>query len=144
MAVTVYTYNHTASMIGMGYVPLSDWVVMLCTSLTFDATQTTLTSVVRTEVANGNGYTTNGQYLSNQVATIVSTDDAVIDADNVVWTATGGSISANHALIYCTSGFVGDVPLFALDLGGTVTATSGNDFSINWDATNGIFKLSKV
>jgi len=144
MAVTVYTYNHTASMIGMGHVPLDSWVVMLCTSLTFNATHTSLISVVRTEVASGTGYVTNGQYLNNPTATIVTTDDAVIDADDVVWTAVGGSISASHALIYSTSGFVGDVPLFALDLGGMVTATSGNNLSINWDVTNGIFKLSKV
>jgi hypothetical protein len=52
--------------------------------------------------ANGNGYTTGGQALTGETWT-KSGSVATFDCDNVVWTASGGSIVARFAVIYCNA-----------------------------------------
>jgi len=47
------------------------------------------------EIANGNGYSTGGATLANDAANIIE-DGAAYDSDDVVWTASGGSIPAHR------------------------------------------------
>jgi hypothetical protein len=54
------------------------------------------------EHANGNGYTTGGQAFTGETWT-KSGSVATFDCDNVVWTASGGSIVARFAVIYCNA-----------------------------------------
>jgi hypothetical protein len=94
------------------------------------------------EHANANGYTTGGVTLTNVV---VSNSSGTIsfDADPVVWTASGGSITARFGVIRCTT--VSGEPLVAVCLLDTapadVTATTGNTFTVTPHAT-GFFTLS--
>lgn len=97
------------------------------------------------EHANGNGYTTGGEDLAN-VTWGQTGGTATFDADDVVWTASGGSITARYAVIYRT-GTVNTVAdaLLAVCLLDTapadVEATDGNTLTVEIHA-GGIFTLS--
>lgn len=141
MAVTVSLYNHTTQRFASGANAAGDtYKLMLCTAVTFDATNTTLAGITKTEVANGNGYTTGGQTLTGVSATTVTTNDAKFTADTVTWTATGGSISAAYGILYNNSDTDGP-PLLLIDFGGTETAGDGTDFKVIWNA-NGILSFT--
>ena len=96
------------------------------------------------QVANGSGYTTNGQAISN-VSVSNSSGTITFDGDPVVWTASGGPITAHWAVIFDDS-VAGD-PLVAVcyldtTAGGTdVTATDTNDLTITPNAS-GFFTMS--
>lgn len=97
------------------------------------------------EHANGNGYTTGGQALTGEVWTQTG-GTATFDCDNVVWTASGGSIVARFAVIYCDATVNTIVkPLLCVCLLDTtpanVTATDGNTLTIAINAS-GVFTLS--
>lgn len=143
MPVTVSIYNHTARRFADGSNSSSDsYRLILCTSSTFDATNTSLSEVTKTEVADGNGYTANGQTLANLTVNTVATNGAKIDADDVVWTASGGSISASSALLFNDTD-ASDPPVAHIDFGATRTAPSGIQFVVEWDQ-NGIFTFTTV
>lgn len=138
MAVTVSLYNHTAARFASGANAEGDtYKVMLCTAATFTASDTTLAGITKTEVAGANGYTTGGQALSNVAVSTVTTNDAKFDADDVTWTASGGSITASYGILYNDSD-TNDPPVAFIDFGGSESAGAGTDFLIVWNAS-GIF-----
>lgn len=97
------------------------------------------------EHANANGYTTGGIALTSEVWTD-TTGTSTFDCDNVVWTASGGSIAARFAVIYCNATVNTFVkPLLCVSLLDTapadVTATTGNTFTVAINAS-GVFSLS--
>lgn len=133
MTVTISLYNHTAARFASGANAVGDtYRVMLCTSATFDATNTTLASITKSETVNGNGYTTGGQALSNVAVSTVTTNDAKFDADDLDWTATGGSITAGFAILYNDTD-ADDPPVAFIDFGGAQSAGSGTLFRIAWN-----------
>ena len=141
MAVTITLYNHTAKLFAEGSNAVADsYKVMLCTAATFDATNTTLAGVTKTESTSGTGYTTGGQALANVAVTTVTTNDAKFDADDLTWTASGGSITASYALLYNDTD-ANDPPLAFIDFGGSESAGSGTDFKVVWNAS-GIFTFT--
>lgn len=137
MAVTISLYNHTAQRFASGLNASGDtYKVMLCTAATFNAADTTLAGITKTEVANGNGYTTGGATLANVAVTTVNTNQAKFDADDVTWAASGGAITASFAILYNNTD-VDDPPVAFIDFDGAETAGTGTDFKIIWNA-NGI------
>lgn len=141
MPVTISLYNHTAKLFAEGSNAAADtYKVMLCTAATFSAANTTLASVTKTETTSGTGYTTGGQALANVAVTTVTTNDAKFDADDLTWTASGGTISAAYAIIYNDTD-ANDPPIAFIDFGATETAGSGTDFKIVWNAS-GIFTFT--
>jgi hypothetical protein len=136
VAVTISLYNHTAAKFADGSFAVGDtYKVKLLTAATFNATHTTLTGTGGTEVASGNGYTTGGATLANVAVTTVSTNDAKFDADDVVWSASGGAITASYGILYNDTD-ANDPPVAFLDFGGaSQTAGDGTDFKIIWDAS---------
>jgi hypothetical protein len=138
---TVSVYNHTTKLFAeASNAPADTYKLMLCTSATFTATDTTLAGITKTEVANGNGYTTGGAALTNVAVTTVTTNDAKFDADDVTWTASGAALSAAKAILYNDTD-ANDPPLAMIDFGGTETAGDGTDFIVTWSAS-GIFTFS--
>lgn len=92
--------------------------------------------------ANANGYTTGGVTLTG-VTWTRSGGTVTFDADNAVWTAAGGPITARFAVIFDDTA-TGDVPLCVSLLDTTpadVSATDGNTFTVAIHAS-GIFTLS--
>lgn len=141
MAVTVSLYNHTSKRFADGSNAASDtFKVMLCTAATFNAADTTLAGITKTEVASGNGYTTGGAALANVAVTTVTTNDAKFDADDVSWTASGGSIISSYGILYNDTDS-GDPPVAFIDFGGSQSAGDGTDMKIVWNA-NGIFTFT--
>jgi len=142
MAVTVSIYNHTAQRFASGANASTDtYKVMLCTAATFDATNTTLASVTRTEVASGNGYTTTGASLASVTASTVTTNDAKFDANDVSWTVpAAGTLTASFGILYNDTD-ANDPPVAFIDFDGSQSATDGSIFQIIWNAS-GIFTFS--
>jgi hypothetical protein len=143
MAVTISLYNHTAKRFADGANAVGDtYKVMLCTAATFDATDTTLAGITKTEVATANGYTAGGAALTNVAVTTITTNGAKFDADNASWTASGGPITASFAILY-NSTDADDPPVAFIDFDGSQSAGDGTDFLIAWNAS-GIFTWSVV
>lgn len=97
------------------------------------------------EVATAFGYTAGGIALTGETWTH-SGGTATFDCDNVVWTASGGSIVARYAVIYVNATVNTIVkPLVCVCLLDTapadVTATTGNTLTIAINAS-GVFTLS--
>lgn len=138
MAVTISLYNHTARRFADGSNAQADtYKVALYTAATFDAANTTLAGITKTEVASGSGYTTGGATLGNVLVTTVSTNGAKFDADDVTWSADGGPITASYAILYNDTD-TDDPPVAFIDFDGSESAGDGTDFLIVWNA-NGIF-----
>jgi hypothetical protein len=143
VAVTISLYNHTAKRFAEGEnAPGDDYKVMLCTAATFDATSDTLASITKTEVVDGNGYAEDGALLTGVTVTTVDTNGAKFNANDVTWTAAGGSITASYAILYNASD-TDSPPIAFIDFGGSESAGDSTDFLIVWD-TDGIFTWTVV
>lgn len=111
-----------------------------CNTLTHD-----LYGDLTNEHATANGYTQLGQALTGETW-LDSSGTITFDCDNVIWTASGGSIVARFAVIYCDATVNSIVkPLLCVSLLDTapadVTATTGNEFRVLINAS-GVFTLS--
>lgn len=135
MAVTISLYDHTAKRFADGSNSTSDtYKLMLCSAATFTAANTTLASITKTELTNGNGYTTGGATLSGVVVNQTG-NDAAFDANDVTFTASGGSIGpAAYAILY-NSTDANSPPVAFIDFGGNQTAGDGTDFKVIWNAS---------
>jgi len=141
MAVSISLYNHTAKLFADGSLAVGDtYKVKLLSAATFDASHTTLAATGGTEATSGTGYTSGGQALANVAVTTVTTNDAKFDADDVTWTASGGSITASYAIIYNDTD-ADDPPLAFIDFDGSQSAGDGTDFKIVWNAS-GVFSFT--
>jgi hypothetical protein len=141
MAVTISLYDHTAKLFAEGSNASGDtYKVKLYASATFTASDTTLAGITGTEATTGTGYTAGGQALSNVAVTTVTTNDAKFDADDLTWTASGGSITASYAVIYNDTD-ANDPPLAFINFDGSQSAGDGTDFKIVWNAS-GIFTFT--
>jgi hypothetical protein len=143
VAVTISLYNNTAKRFAEGSNAAADtYKVMLCTAATFNAANTTLAGVTKTETASGNGYTAGGATLSGVAVTTVGTNGAKFDANDAIWTASGGSIAASFAILYNDTD-ADDPPVAFINFGGAESAGDSTDFLIVWDS-NGIFTWTVV
>ena len=137
MAPSISLYNHTTARFASGANSPSDtYKLMLCSAATFNAANTTLADITKTEIASGTGYTTGGAILTGVAVTTVTTNDAKFAANNVSITASGGSISATGAILYNDTD-ADDPPVAFLNFDGTITAADGVPFVVQWNA-NGI------
>lgn len=94
------------------------------------------------EHASANGYTTGGIALTGETWTNAASV-STFTCSNVVWTASGGSIIARFAVIYCNATVNTIIkPLLCVSLLDTtpadVTATTGNTLTIAINAS-GVF-----
>lgn len=90
---------------------------------------------------NGNGWDPLGEAISNVAVTTVTTNDSMIDADDLTVTASGGGIGPTRyaEIVDWSTG----KPLFFIDYGQSETAGDGTDFKFVWAAT-GIALLSNA
>lgn len=146
MAITVSRYNHTIKKCLNGEIDYTDLAFMLLNSSgTFNAAHTSINSVAgaadptRDNEVFGNGWTEGGEDLENCAVTVVTTDDAMIDADDISVTATGGIIGpARHGVIYEKTS--GDV-LWHYNLGQDEQAGETTDFRVRIN-TSGILRTA--
>lgn len=116
----------------------SDSFKVALTDTAPDAADEVLTDI--TEVANGNGYTSGG------VAAVVSSEGQVSGTYKVVMTdavvtATGGSVGPfRYAVLYNDTPTSPADPLVGWwDRGSSITLADGENVTIDFDATNGVF-----
>jgi hypothetical protein len=112
-------------------------IALYTSSATLGATTTAYSA--SNEVANGNGYTTGGEALTNVTPTSSSTT-AYTDFADVTWSS--ATITANGALIYNDD--KSDKAVAVLAFGGDKTSTNG-DFTIQFptaDASNAIIRIA--
>lgn len=139
MAVTISRYNHTLKRFIEGSNVTGDtYKIALYSTLTFNATATTKAAAESgaTQIATANGYTQNAKTLSGISIDIAGSNGVKVDFDDVVWTASGGAITASKALVYNDTD-ADDPPLFYIDFDGSQSAGDGTDFKVVISA-NGI------
>jgi hypothetical protein len=136
MAVTIQMYNHTRKLFANNEVDLGDLKFMLRNDTTvFNATHTVIGGLAGAEV-HGNGWTEGGEAIASAAVTIVNTNEAMLDGDDISVTATGSAIEASRGVIYDDDTTTKNV-LFYVDFDGTKTADAGTPFNVNFHA-NGI------
>jgi hypothetical protein len=136
MAVTISPYDHTAARYFSGENAVGDtYKINLYTVLPFIPAATTKSAaeVGATQVATANGYTQNSKVIASLAVTIITTNDSKLDGEDVIWTASGGIIEADYAMIFNDSD-TNDPPVWHIDFGGTITALDGDPFLIQWNA----------
>ena len=94
-----------------------------------------------TEITSGKGYTAGGHVL-----TVTSSSQALgvykLIVSDIVITASGGSIGAfRYAVIYNDTA-ASDELIGYFDYGSSLTLASGESFTIDFDATNGLISLT--
>ena len=94
-----------------------------------------------TEITSGNGYTSGGHVLtvtsSSQVLGVYK-----LIVNNIVITASGGSIGPfRYAVVYNDTA-ASDELIGYFDYGSSLTLASGESFTIDFDATNGLISLT--
>lgn len=145
MAVSISLYNNAAKRLVNKEVDLTALKLMLLdNTASFVATHTALTSVAGAANAKqvfGNGWTDTGETLASVAVTTVTTNDAMLDADDVVKTATGGSIGPAYAAVLYDDTDASDAPIAYIDFGAAQAAGVGTDFKVVWDA-NGIISFT--
>lgn len=114
------------------------WKIALFLSTSNLAASSTTYAGLTNEVASANGYTTGGISI---VLTLAGTTTVTVSySTSIVWTASGGSITARFAVIYEVSGNV--LCYTTLDSSpADVTATTGNTLTITANAS-GVFTLA--
>lgn len=141
MAVTISLYDHTAQRFASGANLAADtYKVILCSAATFTAANTTLAGITKTELSTANGYTSGGLTLTNVTISTIATNDAAFDADDAVWTASGGAITARYAILFNDTD-TDDPPVAFIDFGANQSAADGSEFRIQWSA-NGIVSFA--
>jgi hypothetical protein len=118
----------------------SDTLKVLLTN-TAPSLSNTVKADISGELSTGSGYTSGG-------ATITVTSSAqssglyTLIASDVTWTASGGSIGPfRYAVIYNDTA-TNDELFGYIDYGYSVTVASGQTFTIDFDATSGLYYAS--
>lgn len=96
------------------------------------------------EIAAGNGYSSGGATTTMTVSRSGGT--AKVTASDVSFTAAGGAIATfRYVIVYndtATSPAGADPLICMFDFGSAVNITSGNTFTVDFDATNGLFTIT--
>lgn len=149
MAAGAWTvYNLAKKKIGNASLSLASTAfrVQLHTSASNAATATLgVISSVDNQVSEGNGYSSSGKALANEVWTVgASAGQYKFDADDVVWTATGGSIAnIKFAVIWISGASAGARHLLCRSTltSSQFTLSSGNTLTLAMNSS-GILTLA--
>jgi len=111
-------------------------IALFLSTSNIGAASTTYAGVTN-EHSNANGYTTGG---ASTTVSLSGTTTVTVDASDVTWTASGGSIVARFAVLYEVGG---DVVCYCLldSTPADVTVTTGNSLTIQINAS-GVFTLA--
>jgi hypothetical protein len=118
----------------------SDTLKLALTDSAPVATNTVLANI--TQITAANGYSSGGATVSISSSTQSSGTYKLIPASNPVWTASGGSIAQfRYVVLYNSTPGSGNL-IGWWDIGSETNIGSGNTFTPNLDATNGILQLA--
>lgn len=119
---------------------------LLTTTHTHTAADQTWSQISTNEVANGNGYATDGTNIASPELTMPSGGTVMFDAADHSWVASGGSIPTSGTAKYLALYFSGtqtndEMLICQVGFGQTESAGVGTKFLITWHA-NGIYRIS--
>lgn len=140
----VFVENLANKIMDLFGVPIGDTIaLMLVNSPAPVATNSVKADL--TEIAAGNGYTAGGAAVSSNGARSVGT--VTVDGDQIVWTASGGSIGPfRYPVLYDDTPIAPADPLISWwDYGSSITLNSGETFTVKFNnaVTDGtIFTLA--
>lgn len=144
MAATISAYNHALKKFLNKETDYSTLKVMLLNnSASFTAGNTQLTQVTNAGAheVSGNGWTAGGETLANVSITVVNTNGAMIDADDVEVAASGGAIGPAYKAVIYDDTDADDSPLFFIDFGEAKQADEGTPFKIAINAS-GVMRVN--
>jgi hypothetical protein len=117
----------------------SDTLKIILTNTAPSSSNTVLADI--TQIANGNGYTTNGTIATFTSGNTSSGTYKLILAD-VTFTASGGSIGPfQYAVLYNSTAASGNL-IGWWDYGSGLTVTTGNSFTVDLDQVNGVLTIT--
>lgn len=139
------------------YVKFDDFVQQLCKGVhDLDGTHTIKVALSNTaptpasdtglgdltEISAGNGYTAGGSETTPTLSEASGT--AKLVCTDVVFTASGGTIGPfRYIVVYNdTASTPADALIAYWDYGSSITLQDGDTFTVDFDASNGIFQLS--
>jgi len=103
------------------------------------ATNTVLANI--TQIANGNGYTTGGTQATITTSEQTSGTYKLVLAD-VTFTASGGSIAQFRYAVLYNDTASNDELIGYYDYGAEVNITTGNSFTVDFSASNGVLTIA--
>lgn len=112
--------------------------VVLSNTAPTAATDSTLSNI--TQISNGNGYTTGGTTVANTAYSQTSGTGKLV-GDDVVFTASGSMGPFRYVVLYDDTA-ASDELIAYWDYGSSITLASGETFTVDFDATNGILQLA--
>ena len=115
----------------------ADTLKVVLTNTAPTSASATLTDI--TQIANGNGYTTDGTAATGNTYTQTS-GTAQLVASDVVFTASGAMGPFRYAVLYDDTSTANNL-IGYWDYGSSITLASGETFTVDFDATNGILTL---
>ncbi len=101
-------------------------------------TNTVLANI--TQISNGNGYTTGGTAATISSSAQTSGTYKLVLAD-VVFTATGSMGPFRYVVLYNDTA-TNDELIAWWDYGSSITLASGETFTVDFDATNGVLQIA--
>ena len=117
----------------------SDTLKVALTNAAPNATDGTLSQI--TQISNGNGYTTGGTATTISSSSQASGTYKLVITD-VTFTASGGSIGPFRYVVLYDDTATNDELIGYYDYGTNLTITSGNSFTVDFDASNGVLTIA--
>ena len=117
----------------------SDTLKVVLTNSAPVATNTQLSDI--TQIASGNGYTTGGTQAT-QVSSAQTSGTYKLVLNDVTFTASGGSIATFRYVVLYNDTATNDELIGYYDYGTTLTITSGNSFTVDFDGSAGVLTIA--
>jgi hypothetical protein len=117
----------------------SDTLKVALTNTAPNATDSQLSNI--TQIGAGNGYTTGGAQAT-QVSSAQASGTYKLVLNDVTFTASGGNIATFRYVVLYNDTAANDELIGWYDYGTTLTVTSGNSFTVDFDGTNGVLTLA--
>ncbi len=92
-----------------------------------------------TDLATGGGYTQGGNTATVSSATQSAGTYKLVLADPTTWTASGGGFTFRYVILYNSTN---NIPVGYWDYGSSLVMVSGDTFTADLDATNGVFQVT--
>lgn len=116
----------------------SDTLKVALTNSAPVATNTVLANI--TQISGTNGYTTGGATATQSSSAQTSGTYKLVLAD-VSWTASGGSIGPFQYAVLYNDTATNDELIGWYDYGAALTITTGNSFTVDFDASAGVLTI---
>jgi hypothetical protein len=136
-------FNQFIADLGLGVHNLDTGTLKIALTNTAPTTATDATLSNITQITAANGYSSGGATVANAAYSQTS-GTGKLTGDDVVFTASGGSIGAfRYAVLYNDTPTSPADPLIGYwDYGASITITDGNTFTVDFSASNGLLQIA--